>query len=952
MLARLACRAVFLVVFPFALCAQPAEVHMLVPGFRAQELPLSLPNINNLRFDNKGRLFALAYDGHIYVLRDTNGDGLEDDAKLFWDEDTISVPVGMVVADDGVYVSSHGKVCRLRDDNHDGKADREEIIANGWPPTDVASGGVDATAVTLGRNGDLYFGLIAADYSNPYRVKDGVSRYDLHGPRGTIQRLRRGATASETIATGIRVPYALAFNRDGDLFCTDQEGETWCPNGNPLDELNHIIAGRNYGFPPPDDKWLPGLHSEPPVVAFGPQHQSSCGLIFNEPHKGQGLFGPKWWNGDALVAGESRGKIWRVRLVKTKNGYIGKEFTIARLSMLTMDLAISPAGALYVCCHSGQPDWGTGPKGKGKIFKITYVDTKAPQPVWAAVTDSTELRIAFDKPLDSSVTNELPGQKIEFGDYVRAGDRFEVLKPPYKVVQTQEHTPRGKLNVVAARLVDQNTLALTTDPHPLPVAYALTVPGVKAPRQGGAGAEVDVDYDLSGVLPEKNELELIAGLPGAKKLAASFASAPPLFPPPAKKYPYIHSPEPTEGSEFTGGDFEQGKALFFGDKLKCSTCHRLRGEGSTVGPDLSNLASRDASSVLHDIKEPSASIHPDYVAYNVSLKQGEVLTGFLRSQDEHSLRLSTADGKETRVDRGEVTRLVPSSVSLMPAGLLEGVKPDEIEALLTFLVNAPPERRPAEIKLALQPNPATVSPKSLHIALVASEQDHGPGQHDYPRWQKTWHALLSKASNVQVENAWQWPSVEQFEQADVLVFYYWNRDWNETKLQQIDAFLSKGKGLVLLHSATIGNPVVDGWAERIGFASDSAKTKYIHTPIDLKIVAPTNHPIFVGVPRRLHFIDEPYWPMIGSDNRIQVLATAERDKQDWPIMWTLQKENGSAGGSRSESDVGGGRVFASIFGHYTWTLNDPWFRLIILRAIGWVAGEDPNRLESLALITD
>jgi type 1 glutamine amidotransferase len=235
---------------------------------------------------------------------------------------------------------------------------------------------------------------------------------------------------------------------------------------------------------------------------------------------------------------------------------------------------------------------------------------------------------------------------------------------------------------------------------------------------------------------------------------------------------------------------------------------------------------------------------------------------------------------------------------------------------------------------------------------VASEQDHGPGQHDYPRWQKTWHALLSKASNVQVENAWQWPSAEQFEQADVLVFYYWNRDWNETKLQQIDAFLSKGKGLVLLHSATIGNPVVDGWAERIGFASDSAKTKYIHTPIDLKIVAPTNHPIFVGVPRRLHFIDEPYWPMIGSDNRIQVLATAERDKQDWPIMWTLQKENGSAGGSRSESDVGGGRVFASIFGHYTWTLNDPWFRLIILRAIGWVAGEDPNRLESLALITD
>ena len=70
---------------------------MLVPGFRVEQLPVDLPNINNLRFAKDGRLFALAYDGHVYVLRDTNGDGLEDEAKLFWDRDTISVPVGMAL---------------------------------------------------------------------------------------------------------------------------------------------------------------------------------------------------------------------------------------------------------------------------------------------------------------------------------------------------------------------------------------------------------------------------------------------------------------------------------------------------------------------------------------------------------------------------------------------------------------------------------------------------------------------------------------------------------------------------------------------------------------------------------------------------------------------------------------------------------------------------------------
>ena len=108
------------------------------------------------------------------------------------------------------------------------------------------------------------------------------------------------------------------------------------------------------------------------------------------------------------------------------------------------------------------------------------------------------------------------------------------------------------------------------------------------------------------------------------------------------------------------------------------------------------------------------------------------------------------------------------------------------------------------------------------------------------------HALLVRSTNVIVEDAWLWPAPEQFAHADVLVFYYWNRDWNEDKLHEIDDFLARGKGIVLLHSATIGNPVVEQLAERMGLASDSVKTKYLHTPIDLKIAA-TNNPIMCGI---------------------------------------------------------------------------------------------------------
>ena len=59
---------------------------MLVPGFSVSELPLKLPNCNNVRYRYDGKLVALGYDGTIYLLTDTNGDGLEDKAEVFWDK--------------------------------------------------------------------------------------------------------------------------------------------------------------------------------------------------------------------------------------------------------------------------------------------------------------------------------------------------------------------------------------------------------------------------------------------------------------------------------------------------------------------------------------------------------------------------------------------------------------------------------------------------------------------------------------------------------------------------------------------------------------------------------------------------------------------------------------------------------------------------------------------------
>src|SRR6185437_5292642 len=294
-------------------------------------------------------------------------------------------------------------------------------------------------------------------------------------------------------------------NAAGDLFCTDQEGATWLPNGNPFDELLHIQRGRHYGFPPRHPKHLPNVIDEPSVFDYGPQHQSTCGFCFNEPvKKGGPVFGPKQWAGDVFVTGESRGKIFRTQLVKTANGYVAKNQTFACLNMLTIDCCVSPDGSLVVACHSGGPDWGSGPTGKGKLYKISYTDKEHPQPVLIYPSGPREVRIEFDRPVNPELLRDVANRsKLTAGAYVRAGDRFESLWPGYAVVQQQKATPRFDIPVRSAQLTpDRRSLLLAVDGLPAPVHYSLTLPGMGRPIKASGGRqvpEIDLDFDLTGV---------------------------------------------------------------------------------------------------------------------------------------------------------------------------------------------------------------------------------------------------------------------------------------------------------------------------------------------------------------------------------------------------------------------------------------------------------------------
>jgi type 1 glutamine amidotransferase len=266
--------------------------------------------------------------------------------------------------------------------------------------------------------------------------------------------------------------------------------------------------------------------------------------------------------------------------------------------------------------------------------------------------------------------------------------------------------------------------------------------------------------------------------------------------------------------------------------------------------------------------------------------------------------------------------------------------------LLTFLLGPqngpekegrkPPRRSRAEVEAVLGAGPAATpeKPRAVEAVLVSSAEDHGAGEHDYPAWQRSWAKLLAAAPEMQVRTATGWPSREDWERARLVVFYFWNHDWSEARYRELDAFLDRGGGLVVLHAAVIADQDPESLARRLGLAAQPVRTGYRHGPLELKFPRRPENPITRGFPT-LRLLDETYWPLIGDPAKVEVLATALEEDQERPMLWTFRR--------------GAGRVFASVLGHYTWTLDDPLFRLLVLRGMAWAAGEPPGRWEPLVL---
>ena len=241
-----------------------ADVITSMPGFHGHRLPISAAIMpTGIAWLSDGRMVTTSLRGDVWIVSDTDKDGLPDSPKLY--ADGLSAPYGIQVDGNSIIVAHKPEVLRLNDTDGDGRADQFNVIASGWGFSDDYHDWT--TALVKDRNGDLFVGL-GSDYSQNKRPADN-DRW-----RGTILKIDSNGSITP-LATAFRFPMGLAFDHNQNLFVTDNQGVQ-----NTFNEINHVIAGKHYGVPSRHEEATDVPPQIPAIMVPHPWTRSVNSILF------------------------------------------------------------------------------------------------------------------------------------------------------------------------------------------------------------------------------------------------------------------------------------------------------------------------------------------------------------------------------------------------------------------------------------------------------------------------------------------------------------------------------------------------------------------------------------------------------------------------------------------------------------------------------------------------
>jgi putative heme-binding domain-containing protein len=636
------------------------------------------------------------------------------------------------------------------------------------------------------------------------RIPTGFMDNSL-APQGWIARIDPEGKRWELIAAGMRNPFDIAFNHDGELFTYDADmewdiGEPWY---RPT-RINHVISGAEFGFRNGSGKWPDYfLDSFGAVVNVGPG--SPTGITF-----GYGAKFPAKYQEALFISDWSFGKLRAVHLTPAGASYTAEvEDFISGQPLPVCDVVINPVdGAMYFV---------VGGRGtQSAVYRVTYVGNESLAPgkrdlrfqeqralrhkleslhghqsvgavdvVWSYLGDPDRAiryaaRIALEwqdpaqwrkralterdprkalaalvalarvsgkdsqhrKADDPKLAPEWQGQMLAAletldSPALTTADRLDLLRA-YELVFTRLGQPQ---ETDRRRLIEKLEPQFPSSSREVNAQLANLLVYLQAPKaapkimaafRAARTQEEQIDYALAlralktgWTMPLREEyfrwfVSTASTFRGGNTFAAALrtiknqavanlsnteksALKPILEAEPVRKSPRellaarkvykkwtLSELLPIAERGLSGGrDFERGRRLY--SEVACAACHRFDNDGGSVGPDLSALSGRfGVPEILESILEPSKVISDQYAAVNITKTNGKAVTGRIANLHGENVEIvedMLDPGRVTRVRRSDIETMEISKVSMMPEGLLDSLKEEEVLDLLAYLLS-------------------------------------------------------------------------------------------------------------------------------------------------------------------------------------------------------------------------------------------------------------------------
>lgn len=130
-------------------------------------------------------------------------------------------------------------------------------------------------------------------------------------------------------------------------------------------------------------------------------------------------------------------------------------------------------------------------------------------------------------------------------------------------------------------------------------------------------------------------------------------------------------------------DVRNGKQVF---QRTCSACHKMYGEGGTIGPDITGSNRANLDYLLSNILDPSGDIQDDYKMVVITTQDGRTYSGNVSSETDRQVFLRIVGQEEAvPISVSDIQSREVTTVSMMPKGLLRTLSDQEVLDLVAYL---------------------------------------------------------------------------------------------------------------------------------------------------------------------------------------------------------------------------------------------------------------------------